>query len=617
MKSRGVGTRHAVVRGRELQSRRGRCGRPAPTRAPTCTLSPRCAPARRRHRARAAADEGSAQVHRGHERGVGADRVDGRQAGLRLHQERSEGRLAGTIEACLTADRRRQGRRRRGREREEVRQAVHRDEQEGPDLAEAAAVRRDRSGDGAGRGTGDEALPRSRRSSAPISTRRSFARRPTPTRPSASRASASERRSARPPSSRPSTPARPRGSRTSSAPFDGRGRSRRLPRRGSQGQDRQAVRSARSRDRTARSTASARRSTRSARPRASASPPRFPGCAIDDLEQTHACLDAAIECRVCLALNRADDLARDCDVFDDGAANESCVPPLRHRPAPVRAHVQTSGFMFETAMFFDLFTLNGAVDIDCGAVDPTTGTDLVRLYPRAASIRFRSCPGLGVACVRARRRLPGRARSAATAATSTTARSRRCTTSARAPATPTAPRSARRRARRGGDGVRQRLRGLLPRRRQRRRRLHRRRRLSGRHLQRPATARRTATSASASASTAPVDPSLPGGLHCNLGVAVDVETAAPCGDGDVLFQVGDRCVPFTTETTQAVIVDANNVPGEQIPPGQDIYGGLPLACTQLAAGGPSGLVLASSGQRLRRRARRRHRLHLPARLRVT
>ena len=37
-----------------------------------------------------------------------------------------------------------------------------------------------------------------------------------------------------------------------------------------------------------------------------------------------ACLDRLVECRVCLALNAADNLARDCDEFDDGLDNASC-----------------------------------------------------------------------------------------------------------------------------------------------------------------------------------------------------------------------------------------------------------------------------------------------------
>jgi hypothetical protein len=38
-------------------------------------------------------------------------------------------------------------------------------------------------------------------------------------------------------------------------------------------------------------------------------------------------IDAAVECEVCKALNLLDGLARDCDEFDNGAADLSCVPP--------------------------------------------------------------------------------------------------------------------------------------------------------------------------------------------------------------------------------------------------------------------------------------------------
>ncbi|TDJ06884.1 MAG: hypothetical protein E2O71_08110 [Deltaproteobacteria bacterium] len=38
------------------------------------------------------------------------------------------------------------------------------------------------------------------------------------------------------------------------------------------------------------------------------------------------CLDRLVECRVCLGLNAADALSRDCDAFDDGLTNGSCPP---------------------------------------------------------------------------------------------------------------------------------------------------------------------------------------------------------------------------------------------------------------------------------------------------
>ncbi len=52
----------------------------------------------------------------------------------------------------------------------------------------------------------------------------------------------------------------------------------------------------------------------------------FPGeCSGEaTLADFESCLEARVECRVCLALNEADNLARDCDEFDDGAFNASC-----------------------------------------------------------------------------------------------------------------------------------------------------------------------------------------------------------------------------------------------------------------------------------------------------
>ena len=50
----------------------------------------------------------------------------------------------------------------------------------------------------------------------------------------------------------------------------------------------------------------------------------FPGCGTDDSAELAMCLDAAVECRVCLALNQADGLRIDCDGFDDGLVNGSC-----------------------------------------------------------------------------------------------------------------------------------------------------------------------------------------------------------------------------------------------------------------------------------------------------
>ena len=51
----------------------------------------------------------------------------------------------------------------------------------------------------------------------------------------------------------------------------------------------------------------------------------FPGCGTADLGELASCLDEAIACRVCLGLNEADELSEDCDLFDDGVSNASCL----------------------------------------------------------------------------------------------------------------------------------------------------------------------------------------------------------------------------------------------------------------------------------------------------
>jgi hypothetical protein len=51
----------------------------------------------------------------------------------------------------------------------------------------------------------------------------------------------------------------------------------------------------------------------------------FPGCGTDDPGDLAMCVEEVVECRVCAALNQADDLARDCDLLDDGVENSSCL----------------------------------------------------------------------------------------------------------------------------------------------------------------------------------------------------------------------------------------------------------------------------------------------------
>jgi cysteine-rich repeat protein len=50
----------------------------------------------------------------------------------------------------------------------------------------------------------------------------------------------------------------------------------------------------------------------------------LPTCGSASSSATAACLDRRVSCRACLAINAANGIQRDCELFDDGAANNSC-----------------------------------------------------------------------------------------------------------------------------------------------------------------------------------------------------------------------------------------------------------------------------------------------------
>jgi len=310
------------------------------------------------------------------------------------------------------------------------------------------------------------------------------------------------------------------------------------------------------------------------------------GCAPGDVEATHACVDAYVDCRVCLAANTAGGLARDCDVVDDGSANGSCGGLGRHT---CRLDPATSSFVFDTAIFSDVFPFEGAIEVGCGAVDPTTGnapcTCELGDVPPVPVI-----PGIGVACVTS------------------------------APGCPIGQIGCN-----GGEALNSRLTSDHD---------------IGTCISNADCAAQCATTCGAAtvwdsgcegfcrgganADDACADDedcpggscvgidnaahgnvcqcecldesgeeSRPGALRCNVGVDIDVERAAPCGDGDLLFRVGRRCVPFTTEWTQGTVLDANAEAGETLPPGDQVAQGRPVTCEQLATSGAAGMWFTS------------------------
>ncbi len=79
-----------------------------------------------------------------------------------------------------------------------------------------------------------------------------------------------------------------------------------------------------------------------------------------------------------------------------------------------------------------------------------------------------------------------------------------------------------------------------------------------------------------------------GAFACNLGATLNVEAAAPCGDGDVLIPVGQTCVPLTTQRADVLVTNANFT-AATVPPAAATVTGTNLACNVFDGGSASGL----------------------------
>ena len=82
-----------------------------------------------------------------------------------------------------------------------------------------------------------------------------------------------------------------------------------------------------------------------------------------------------------------------------------------------------------------------------------------------------------------------------------------------------------------------------------------------------------------------------GEMQCNLGAALTVEANAPCGDGDVIINLGDACVPLTTATVSTLMTNANfsstiTVPKSGVPLSSS---GAPVECPALTSDALTGL----------------------------
>jgi hypothetical protein len=314
----------------------------------------------------------------------------------------------------------------------------------------------------------------------------------------------------------------------------------------------------------------------------------FPGCAASDAEATHRCLKRAIDCRACLAIDRADGLAVDCDLADDGLANASCAPPIGDHACTFASE---AGFLFESRAGFLGGELAGRVGLHCGSVDGTTGSAPCRCDLEAAAPV--EVPGVGWTCIEPVAGCPsgetsctgatsldfllsadhdvgactGNGDCAAACATTCGAAGAEvwdsgCEGFCEGGASDGASCSG------DADCAGGRCNGVA----------------GGAH----------GDVCQCQCIDLVGEPSLPGGLRCRLGARLRIEAALPCDGADVVLDLGDRCFPLTTETARATLVDQDHVPGRMLPPGVDVIGGQPLACETLQRDGPEGMFLVSA-----------------------
>ncbi len=91
------------------------------------------------------------------------------------------------------------------------------------------------------------------------------------------------------------------------------------------------------------------------------------------------------------------------------------------------------------------------------------------------------------------------------------------------------------------------------------------------------------------------EPSRPGGLDCQAGVQILVETFAPCDTTDIFIFLPTKCVPLSTERGIGTIRNANDAIGQTLPLGeQNILEGVPINCADISNGNVSGVRLGGT-----------------------
>jgi hypothetical protein len=316
----------------------------------------------------------------------------------------------------------------------------------------------------------------------------------------------------------------------------------------------------------------------------------LPGCGAGGVAATRACIDRAAACRACETVAAAEGVELDCDLEDDGAANASCgVTGIGSLSCPLDP--DTSGFFLESDTVFFGDVLAGSITLDCGAVDASTGVagcdcaiDAIAPIETAGGqwaciSPVAGCPTGAIAC-NGGPSLDATITADHDIGTCTDNGSCAADCAAHCFASGTSIWDS------GCEGFCE----------------------GGSADGNACTADAQCPGGSCNGVVGAghgnvcqcqclgLDgaPSVAGGLRCNLGARIRIEEALPCDGTDVFYDTGDRCLPLTTQASQATLVDRDHIAGEILPSGVSVFDGVPVSCATLSESGPAGMLLFST-----------------------
>lgn len=328
----------------------------------------------------------------------------------------------------------------------------------------------------------------------------------------------------------------------------------------------------------------------------------FPGLPAGTCHATVAeladCVEERVECRVCQTLNAADGMDRDCDEFDNGALDSSCAGGFSQVACQLAgggaSRIQLFAEAFGgTPLAFDM---SGSIDLASVPPDPITGLAVARCD--VDQIDPISIPSIGVVCIEPAGGCPlgerdcdggsalgvdvlangdvgacaGNADCVASCDTycnglgisyaqSSSGCTGYCTEGTMQACDADSDCAAANGACNGPDGVR--------------------------------TGGNADICQCACGDRAAFGDGGAGTFACTLGASLNVESAAPCGDGDVLIPVGQSCIPLSTQRADVLITNANfnqcGSPPCMIPPSPGSVAGVDLMCSTFDGGSSSGL----------------------------